>query len=268
LLLDIQAPEAYRRLHVPGAVNAPYAQWRTGDRSALPGMLPPTEQLERFLGALGITPDSALVIIAAGSQAGDMAAASRVFWTLKVMGQAKVAVLNGGLLDYARRYPRELETTPHLAKPTRYRAVLDNRIRADAAQVQAALGQGGQLLDARTLGEYAGVLTAKPGERPGTIPGAGHLPFDWLLDARGLIREQSAAATLFKYAALDPNKDGTIHFCHTGNRAALTWFVDYAILGNRNAKLYDASMSEWSTRPALPMEAKIRLPERSGPKSR
>ena len=78
-----------------------------------------------------------------------------------------------------------------------------------------------------------------------------------LANSDGLIREQKDAVTLFTAAGLDPEQDGTMHFCHTGNRAALTWFVDYAILGNHNAKLYDASMIEWATQKELPMETRI-----------
>lgn len=256
-LLDIQQPENYKRLHIPGAVNAPYSLWRTDKHSLAPGMLPPIKRLEQLLGELGIGNDSAVIVIASGNQPGDMAAASRVFWSLKVMGHLKAAILNGGMFDYAKRFERDLEKTPRFSIATRYKAATNDNLMADATDIQAALRSHRQLLDARTLGEYTGVITAKPDERPGTIPGAKHLPFTWFVDAHGLIRDKAAAIALFKYAGLDPNRDGTIHFCHTGNRAALTWFVDFAILGHPKAKLYDASMSEWSVQKALPMETRI-----------
>lgn len=256
-LLDIRQPEIYNRFHIPGAVNASYGLWRTGKNSREPGMLPAMKRMEEIVGKLGIGNESTVVIIAAGNQASDMAASSRVFWTLKAMGHLKVAILNGGMTDYVSHFARDLESIPRYGKVTTYKAALDDSIIADANSVQIALRGGVQLLDARTLGEYVGVTTAKPNERPGTLPGAKHLPFDWLVDAHGLVRDRAAVIALFKYAGLDPNRDGTIHFCHTGNRAALTWFVDFAILGNRNAKLYDASISEWAANKELPMEAKI-----------
>ncbi len=258
-LLDIQQPEHYRRFHIPGAVNAPYAQWRSGKKSSAPGMLPPTKWMENFLGNLGISNDSKIVIIATGNQPADMAAASRVFWTLKVLGHRKVGVLNGGLYDYVKRFPRDLEAVPRTGEATRYKIAPVSSITADSNDIQAALQSDTQLLDARTLGEFVGVITAKPDERPGTILNAKHLPFNWLVDTRGLIRDKKAVATLFNATGLNPIYDGTIHFCHSGNRASLTWFVDYAILGNRNAKLYDASMGEWATKKSLPMESRIKL---------
>jgi thiosulfate/3-mercaptopyruvate sulfurtransferase len=256
-LLDIQPTKSYRRLHIPGAINAPYTLWRSAKNSETPGMLPSIKQMERFLGELGIGNKSAVVIIATGNQPGDMAASSRVFWTLKVMGHRQVAILNGGVVDYAKRFARDLEDTPRYGIPTRYKSTIDNSITANAADILAVRHSNTQLLDARTLGEYIGVIRLKLDERPGTIPGARHIPFDWFVDELGLIRDKSAAKALFKYAGLDPNRDGTIHFCHTGNRAALSWFVDFAILGNRNARLYDASMSEWAAQKTLPMEMKI-----------
>jgi len=54
-------------------------------------------------------------------------------------------------------------------------------------------------------------------------------------------------------------KDGAVHFCHTGNRASLTWFIDYAVLGNRKARLYDASMLEWARDPKRDIELKWEL---------
>jgi len=256
-LLDIQQPENYKRFHIPGAVNARFDLWRTDKKSAVPGMLPPVKRLEKLLGDLGIGNDSAVVIIAGGSHPGEMAAASRVFWTLKVIGHEKVAILNGGLADYAKRFPRNLEKSPGFGVATRYKAAPNNRLAADSADIQAALKSQQQLLDARTLGEYVGVFSAGPNERPGTIPGAKLLPFSWLVDAQGGFRDKAAAIALFNYAGLDPQRDGTIHFCHTGARAALTWFVDYAILGHRNARLYDGSMGEWALKKELPMETRI-----------
>lgn len=258
-LLDIQQPEYYKRFHVPGAINAPYNLWRTDKQSKAPGMLPPIKRMEKFIGKLGINKNSKIVIIATGNQPGDMAAASRVFWTLRVMGHQNISVLNGGLASYANRFRGDLEAIPRYGTATEYSATPDQNITADITTIRHAIQEKAQLLDARTLGEYTGVIIAKPNERRGTIPSAKHIPFDWLVDRGGLIRDKQVAVTLFNFSGLNPSQDGTIHFCHTGNRAALTWFVDYAILGNRKAKLYDASMSEWAVQKELPIEAKIDL---------
>ncbi len=258
-LLDIQAPERYRRAHVPGAVNAPYAFWRTDKQSSNPGMLPPIARLEAWFGELGIANDSHVVIVATGGSAAEMAAASRVFWTFKVMGHRSVSLLDGGLVIYANEHQGTLEQTPSQRAPTSYRAIPPDRsVNIDATEIEKSLKLA-PLLDARTLGEYMGVIVARSQERAGTLPGAHHLPFDWLVDGKGRLRSRQQIVTLFEAAGIDPSEDGTIHFCHSGNRAALTWFVDYALLGHQDARLYDGSMSEWAQRRNLPIETRFRF---------
>ncbi len=263
ILLDIQNQTHYRWLHIAGAINAPYKKWRTNKQSKKPGMLPPIKQMEQFLGELGINNENTVVIIAGGNRPGDMAAASRVFWTLKILGHQKVAILNGGLVDYAANFSSDVETINRSRPTTGYKANPNYSILATSKNILAALQDNALLLDARTLGEYVGVITARPNERPGTIPGAKHLPFDWMVNDRGHIRNRNEITTLFNSVGLNPHKDGTIHFCHSGNRAALNWFVDYAVLGNRNAKLYDASMSEWAVDQTLPIQTRIKFPLKS-----
>ena len=272
-VLDIQQAHQYKRSHIPGAVNAPYALWRNNKQSAMPGMLPPIAHLEKWLGQLGITNDDHIVIVATGNLAEEMAAASRVFWTLKMLGHARLSILNGGLAAYAELYGNTLETIPRSRIPGQYKAQPDLDIKANANTVLKVLHTETQLLDARSLGEFMGIITNGSAERPGTLPGAMHLPFNWLVDGSGKIRDINQIVVLYKAVGANPTLDGTIHFCHSGNRAALNWFVDYAILGNRNAKLYDGSMSEWAVRKELPMETKIDLrsiqglPDRPLPKN-
>lgn len=269
VVLDIQAPEEYARFHIPGAVNADYDRWRTqppkDDKRAaaeesLSSMLPPVAQLETLLGELGISPDDPLVIVATGRGAGDLAAAARVFWTLKVLGHEAVSVLDGGLIAYA-------DTGAPLARgrerrsPTQYRARFRPDWVPDAQAVHAALAKPIPLIDARTEGEFVGLYTGDPAERPGTIPGAHHLPYDWVsANGSGRLRGAGALEALFKARGIETEGE-QIHFCQSGNRAALTWFVVYAVFGNEDARLYDGSMMEWARDDSLPIHAEIRLCE-------
>ncbi|MDH5531304.1 MAG: rhodanese-like domain-containing protein [Paracoccaceae bacterium] len=95
VVLDIQEPANYRRFHLPRSVNAPYEKWRTQGPKVPNGMLPPVGYLEGLLGKLGITIDSKVLIVPTGLAAGEMAAAARVYWTLKTLGHEQVAILNG-----------------------------------------------------------------------------------------------------------------------------------------------------------------------------
>lgn len=68
----------------------------------------------------------------------------------------------------------------------------------------------------------------------------------------------SELKALFEARDLDPNAP-QVHFCASGNRAALTWFASYALFGNEKAKLYDGSMDQWGPRNDLPIEQRIKL---------
>jgi thiosulfate/3-mercaptopyruvate sulfurtransferase len=256
VLLDVQEPQAFRRHHVPGSVNWPFSQWRTGDRADPPKSLLPFETLAERLGSLGIANDSPVVIVATGTGSGDLSASARVFWTLKVLGHADVAILDGGLASYVNEYGGHYASgsqDPNRS-PVTYEVNPNLDLLANAQWLQTS---DMPRLDARSLGEYVGLISG-PGERPGTLPGARHLPFDWLTEnSSGRLRDRQELERLFEHAGIAGN--AAVHFCHTGNRASLTWFVDYALMGNHEARLYDASMIEWGKNAELPIETRLDL---------
>ena len=45
-----------------------------------------------------------------------------------------------------------------------------------------------------------------------------------------------------------------VSYCNTGHWAATNWFVMSEILGQKNVKLYDGSMVEWTANTDLPLE--------------
>ena len=259
VIVDIQAPKEYERFHVPGAANAPYEQWRTeGSETQLGSMMPPIEQLESLVGALGVSNDSQVVIVPTGRGAGDLAAAARVFWTFKVLGHDAVSVLDGGLVAYAEAGGR-LGSGIEQPEPARFTATPRKELMPSADDVRQAVESGVLPVDARSEGEFVGIYTGDKKERPGTIPGSRHLPYDWLSDdGTGRLRSAGALRELFAARGVDPSSP-QVHFCHSGNRAALTWFAAYAVLGNEDARLYDGSMMEWARRDDLPLEAEIKL---------
>ena len=261
VLLDIQPRSYYRQVHLAGALSAPFERWRSSVPQGVRDMLPPTPQLEGLLGRLGVTPKDRLVLVSSGLGAGDMAAAARVFWTLKVLGHGQVAILDGGLNAVAsdERGARLLTNVPASRPVARYQAKPDFSLLADAAATQATVERGELLVDARTDAEFLGIHVGDAGERPGTLPGAHNLPFDWLTEnGSAQMLPVTRLRSLMDAVGIDPAVP-QVHFCHSGNRAALTWFAAYALLGNRQARLYDASMLEWATRDDLPMERRVQF---------
>lgn len=259
VVLDIQAPKDFQRFHVPGAVNAPYDRWRTRGKGKPAGMLPPVDTLESLIGGLGIDNAKRVVIVGTGRGAGDLAAAARVLWTFKVLGHDQVAVLDGGLVEYAQA-KNPLESGGSRPEPARFEAKPDAALLLDTDGVKAVLESGqGQFVDARSAGEFVGLYRGDEKERRGTIPGSRNLPHDWVTrDGSASLRDAAGLAALFSARGIAAEGE-QIHFCHSGNRAALTWFAAYAVLGNEQARLYDGSMMEWARREDLPIEQEIRL---------
>lgn len=255
VVLDIQEPQLFARHHIDGAVNWPFSQWRTGAQASPPKSLPPLMILAERLGRLGITRETPVVIVSTGAGPGDMSAAARVYWTLSVLGHEQLAVLNGGLVAYVNgaggRYVRgkaeARDAVVYSPKPNQ--ALLATRDDIVALPEQP-------FLDARSHAEFVG-LVAPEGERPGTLKGARHLPYDWLVGDDGRVRGNAQVQKLFDHAGADAG--GSVHFCHTGNRASLTWFAEYAMLGRKDARLYDASMLEWASEADTPLQLHLDL---------
>src|SRR5512142_2121293 len=107
--VDGGARAAYEQAHVPGAVHTDYAKdgWRATKGMAT-GLLPDTAALARLIGRRGVTPGHHVVIVSAGTSAGDFSAAARVYWTLKTAGHRTVSILDGGMAAWlAEGFPVE-----------------------------------------------------------------------------------------------------------------------------------------------------------------
>jgi len=260
LFLDIQPAVQYRKYHIPGAINAPYSGWRTGKKQPPKGMLPPVEALQKKLGKLGIDAGKRVIVAATGNGAGDMAAAARVFWTLQLLGHRNVAILNGGLIAYAEANGK-LEKGVNSPRAVRFKGRPNMALLAQLEDMKKATEAKTALVDARSVAEYLGIYKGGKKERPGTIPGSRNLPFDWLtVNGSGEIHSADNLENIFRLKGIQTKEPRErIHYCHTGNRAALNWFVDYALLGNQKARLYDGSTKEWSSRRDTAVKAEIEL---------
>src|SRR5580704_2171146 len=103
LVLDIRSAvdgggaAAYEAAHVPGAVHTDYAKdgWRATKGMAT-GLLPEHQHLAALFARCGINPASHVVIVGAGTSAGDFSAAARVYWTLKIASHREISLLEGG----------------------------------------------------------------------------------------------------------------------------------------------------------------------------
>ena len=258
VLLDLQSNQNYLRFHIPGSINTEYSHWRT-EKKGQPKLLPPVPIMEKLIGSLGIGNNTHVVLIPLGASAGDMAAASRVYWSFKVLGHDKVSILDGGLIAYAesRKYP--LEKGNHQLKPATFKANFRAEMIPNAEAVKKAIDSGALAVDNRTRAEYLGIYKGGAKERPGSLPGAVNLNYDWLtVNGSGKLHSLENLKQIYQ-ASNVPLQGAQINYCHTGNRAALAWFVSHELFGNSQARLYDGSTQEWAADPVLPMDRQVHL---------
>ncbi|MFK5986215.1 MAG: sulfurtransferase, partial [Pseudomonadota bacterium] len=258
--LDGGSKTSYMRGHIPCAVHTDYLKggWRTLVNK-VPGQLPPTAKIEKLIGKLGIDNNTHVVIYHAGKNALDLGSATRVYWTMKVLGHDKVSILNGGLKAYTADKKNKLEKGNNKVQSKAFKANLKQDMIADKTDVLNATKNGVTLIDNRPDHQFRGINRHPKAKRNGTIPGAKNLPESWMTEnGGGKFRNADVLRKLYAIADIDTGKEN-INFCNTGHWASVGWFVGSEVLGNKNVKLYDGSMVEWSADKSLPMYVDIKL---------
>ncbi len=270
VMLDIRNPiggggdlTAYLKGHVPCAVYSNYAEngvWRVKVDGA-PGLVPTVAHLEKLVSGLGIGNADHVVIYSGGTNSTDMGSATRVFWTLKYLGDNNVSIMDGGYKAYVgngKTPAHKVQSGFNKPVPAKFVAHVQPQLLATEQEVQAALGKKGvTLIDDRPSAQYLGINRPAVDVRNGTIPGARNLPQEWVTkNGGGTFRSAKALTSLYKTAKI-PTKGEVITFCNTGHWASLGWFTSYELLGNKKARLYAGSMSQWSRNTKLPVERKV-----------
>ncbi len=247
---------AFRQGHIPGAVYSDYlsAGWRT-KVDGVPGQLPPVADLERLIGGLGIDNDAHVVIVSGGASALDMGSATRVYWTFKVLGHDAVSILDGGYRGYVADPASPVETGAVVPAAKRFTAHFRPDVIADRAVVQAARKTGAALIDMRPPDQYRGEKKHTLAKRAGTIPGAVNVPESQITASGGRFVSAAGIDAMLAEVGVD-SQDDAIAFCNTGHWASLGWFARSEILGQKNVKVYDGSMVDWSAQNDLPVEVK------------
>jgi thiosulfate/3-mercaptopyruvate sulfurtransferase len=258
--LDGGSKTSYMRGHIPCAVYTDYLKggWRTLVNK-VPGQLPPTTKIEKLIGNLGIDNNTHVIIYHAGKNALDLGSATRVYWTMKVLGHDQVSILNGGLKAYTANKKNKLEKGNNKVQAKTFKASLNQDLITNKTDVLEASKNGVILVDNRPDHQYRGINRHPKSKRNGTIPSAKNLPESWMTEnGGGKFRNADTLRKLYAIAEIDTGKEN-INFCNTGHWASVGWFVGSEILGNKKVKLYDGSMVEWSADKSLPMNLEIKL---------
>jgi len=242
--------DAYRSGHIPGAVFADLA----ADLSSrvVPGVtgrhpLPDASVLASTFGRWGIGANTQVVAY----DAGNAAYAARLWWLLRWLGHAAVAVLDGGFAawkaaDLPVRPGAEIRAaTPFPVRPTLTHIVSATDILARADELR--------LLDARAAARYRGEV--EPIDPvAGHIPNAVCAPFERNLDGqnRFLPAEQLRA----RFAADVATQRDIVCYCGSGVTACHN-ILAFRRAGLPEPALYPGSFSEWIVDPARGVERSL-----------
>lgn len=247
VLADPGAGEAaYRHSHLPGAYYAHLDRDLSDHRKSVGGRhpWPDAETFSASLGRWGVTPQRQVVVY---DDADGALAASRLWFLLRALGHARVAVLDGGW----RRWNElglpvsDVAPSPHAADPHEpgpYPTGFDARRLLDARDVSAHVAHGGLLLDARAAERFRGEV--EPLDKvAGHVPGAVNRPYALNLEDG---RFKSADRLAREFAELFAGRESAqvAVMCGSGVTAC-HHLLAMAHAGYDSAALFAGSWSGW-----------------------
>jgi thiosulfate/3-mercaptopyruvate sulfurtransferase len=237
-ILDARPASDYRRGHLPGAIRIDWTDFREGwGRTGK--LAQDLERVARRLADLGV--DSRRPAVVYGNARQGWGEEGRIVWMLAYLGHPRVQLLDGGWAAWMEAKGR-VSVADERPLAGRFRAAPVAALRANAADVERTLRDGGVVLDVRSNEEWRGA-TPYHEARGGHIPGAVHVEWKDLLDPRGGIDPAAARARLLA-AGIKPS-DRVITYCTGGVRSAEAWVILRA-LGYAEVRNYDGSWFEWS----------------------
>ncbi|MEM9329695.1 MAG: sulfurtransferase [Pseudomonadota bacterium] len=257
VILDIRSPRKSRNFyeegHIDGAIAAPYNEgWRATVDGVI-GMLPAVPEISDHIGGLGISNDSNVVIVPHGNSSTDFSAATRIYWTFKVLGHDAVSILEGGYAAWLAKGGRLSKKSTTL-EPKIFKADFREELVSSEQDVQQSLNDATLLVDARPSAQYLGKAKSPVVKRAGTIPEAVNLRQSTLYDPRNttFLSQSELKALTHDLSISESGK--SITFCNTGHWASIAWFALSEIAGQENVSLYDGSMAEWTEKDSNPVQ--------------
>jgi thiosulfate/3-mercaptopyruvate sulfurtransferase len=245
-----QGERDYAAGHLPGAIYAHLDRDLSDHTRQGHGRhpLPDASAFCMRLGSWGISPSHQVVVYDARD--GAMAAA-RCWFLLRLLGHARVAVLDGG---YARWSALGLPLSAGVEQPVpcAYVADYDPALLAQATELlHPAQANAPLLIDARAAERFRGDV--EPLDRiAGHVPGARNRPFAQNLQGDGRFRSAAELAADYRVLLQGRGSDQAVFMCGSGVTACHNLLaMEHA--GLRGARLYADSWSGWISDPSRPV---------------
>jgi len=238
--------------HIPGAHLVNYKKVRASkkiDGKKVTRVVPTKKDFQALMQSVGLNKGDSVVIVSKGESNGDMTMATRLYWQLKYFGQKDMAILNGGTAQWILD---DMKVSSKVAKPKKGNWVAtaeDKSIFASSEDVAAAVkSKDTQLVDTRGVGLYLGTwYKSSYVYDNGHIDGAKNYPNELITKPKLPARFISQKDTKALMSRLGIDTSGkSITYCNSGHLASGSWFLMSEVMGNKDVKLYDGSMHQWT----------------------
>jgi thiosulfate/3-mercaptopyruvate sulfurtransferase len=242
------AREDFEAGHVAGAQFCDVSRDVSDTTQRLNFMQPTAEAFAAAMRRFGVSNDTRVVTYSTGNAWW----ATRVWWLLRAFGHDNAAVLDGGYQKWQRE-GRPIEAGP--AKPRAAGTFTVTQVRdlmVGKEAVKSAIGDSRVCtLNALLESQHKGAGGNSYG-RPGHIAGSVNVPAANLIDpeTNTFLPPDELRRRLGAVGALDRP---VIAYCGGGIAASADALI-LTMLGHRDVKIYDASLSEWAKDDSLPME--------------
>ena len=236
--------------HISGALLVNYKKLRVTRKISgkkVTRIVPTKSDFENFMQSVGLNKNDIIVIVSKGASNSDVTMASRLYWQLKYFGHKQIAILNGGMAQWIID-KRKINKKSGKVKKGNWVATTQNEsILATSKDVSNAVKSKSQLVDTRTMSLYLGTWNKSYVYGKGHIPGAKVYPNELLTTSKMPVKfiTKSDTSNLFKAMNINTNSK-TITYCNSGHLASGSWFLMHEVLGNKQVKLYDGSMHQWT----------------------
>lgn len=251
------ARAAYEQEHIAGAAfidldcdlsdKSDATDQASGGRHPLPSR----EKFAAWVGAMGVTPETQVVVY----DRNGCNYCGRAWWMLQWIGHERVAVLDGGLQAWlaaggsVQAGPNSV--FPDISKKKHPLAGIEHTLSAiDSVAIAARKGTH-TIIDARAPARFRGEMEPLDAVA-GHIPGALNRPFTENINAQGFFKSPTELKAEFDALLGTRDASMVIHHCGSGV-SAVPNVLAMKIAGYPPSQLFAGSWSEWSSRADLPV---------------